>query len=40
MKFNVKWRTDIWEDRKCDICKTHGAMLITPCNHSFHASCF
>jgi hypothetical protein len=40
IKYNVKWRRDAFEDCKCDICKTYGPMLVTPCQHYFHVSCF
>jgi hypothetical protein len=40
LRFNVKWKKVAFEDNKCEICRTFGAFITTPCNHNFHQSCF
>jgi hypothetical protein len=40
IKYNVKWRKTDYEDTKCEICRTYGSMMVTPCKHYFHISCF
>jgi hypothetical protein len=40
MKYNVHWRKDKYADTKCELCHTYGPLLVTPCSHHFHPSCF
>ena len=40
LRFNIKWRKDSYEESKCEVCHTYGPMMLTPCKHFFHISCF
>ena len=40
MKYNIKWRKDEYVDSKCELCRNFGPLIVTPCHHHFHVSCF